>query len=1753
MLHRLVSGRKPGFTLIEVLLVVIVIAIIATFVIVRYQDARERAYVSAMLNDVRNFAIAQELHLQQYGTYITSVAEAQDLDVFHLSADVREDSLDVRSPTTAGFYFRVGHAKTDIECLIDYGEGRDNKPKCVDGSGEVTEPDEEEPAAANLPPIAAFDVLEDSTGGAFDPSFSPLTSFQLPERDSFPSRAELLFDASPSTDPDGRIVAYHWDLGDWTTAKGLRTWRRFTASGSYEITLTVYDDQGATGTATRIVDLIDEEGPVAAFTYTPATPVAGERITFDASATQRAPDNAPIVAYQWDLGDWRERSGQTTQASLEEGTYEVYLFVVDAKGRSSIAVDSIVVGPAPEVAGVVASWDFCGSFGSSQLTEPRQGWHGVFASGNSRPSWTTVPKVGVATKMAGNNSQYIDLPYSASTSTDSTTMVFEFSMPPMAPTDPSVPDQFKRPVVFGYFNMGSATSSTAIRVIGPGPDNPLQLTITNATSTVELPYRVDDGQPHTLALAFQPYQALVYLDGEYVGTLTHNVKIGRLRGMHELFEKVTWSGYLNPAATLHNFQVFEGTLSEAEIRAVHETVTTATCTIASQAETLTVAPSPVAVPVGGSVQLTARLEDGNGAEIGGPIDWESADASIATVNTSGRVTGVAEGTVVITARSGTLKAHAIVNVESDALPPDGLIAHWDFCGSFGTTTLLDPISGAHAVADVYNSLNPTWHRGPTRLGFRDLRVNGNNPKSGLRISNLSSDSRARTWGVRFSAEPRPQEDGKNTEIAEFQAFDGEIIISQGNNRNRLRIGPVADSQYVDLPTRLDDGAQHTLILAVEPNGLMRVYVDGTLRGSFFTSARLTTRPGQYWRVAQGPASLNGYLYAMAYYDEALADAEAARLHAALMAESCAEPVGIASLEVAPNPIRMPVGGVEQAEAIARDVNGNVIGAEVQWTIADTAIATVDSLGRVTGRSIGKTTVRAAVGGQIAEAIVQVAEGAMPPLALSSHWDFCSSYGTNQVLDPVGGRDITIPTSGLNRLSWADNPIRLINTDNSGRNYFLFDYKADPLVRAHSFVFRVQLPPMGQTLNVRLGAIGTIDFRIMTDEVPDGAALSIVIDGTEHVFPIAQRIDDDQVHTVAYVLDFDRRELSTYLDGVHVGTVAHTGSTYYLTAGQSMRWMGVWSSVARYMSLHGVATYTGALDEAAAMQAHVALSANPCPLSAIVPDSIVVTPNAVAITARGRAQLTARVYKDDQIIEDAPVRWESLDVDAFVNQSGLVTPLRDGGEVRIVASSGFLSDTATVTIQPWMPPNPRLVITPRPTFLLEGQGIQLYADGWGSNGQRFPTPGKVWSTSDTTIAIVNATGYVHAIGSGMVWVKVQWNELADSIQIAVSGENLNLPPTGHITYGNADSRVHQDYFWRPVNGDTLYFDASGSSDPDGTIEVVEWVIDGQMYRGPAATHTRVHHVFASAGMHEVRLVVEDDRGQRSPVVTELIEIYLDPHGPPEPVITATPNPQGKGLRVDFSAAGTRSTAPIIEYIWDFGDWSGTTTRESPDGAHHTYATEGTYTVELCVRDNRLNVGCVTDVVTILPYINTPPNASFTMTSPVVVNTPVTLTSTSTDAEGPITSYHWEVEVAPGVKFVDSKKIASMTFPEPGIYQVRHTVTDIDGAAATITMPLEVLPEMRVEVSPGNEWIGCPGIPYTYRFNARVFDKKTGQMLSEPVHWTAVGENISVQIDQFGRVTAFNKTSAGWSVTVAATTRTGARAYGKIRGGTCVPGV
>ncbi len=68
------------------------------------------------------------------------------------------------------------------------------------------------------------------------------------------------FDASASSDPDGTITSYDWDFGDGDTGTGETTSHTYDAGGTYTVTLTVEDDDGATDTASDEVDVTEGGG-----------------------------------------------------------------------------------------------------------------------------------------------------------------------------------------------------------------------------------------------------------------------------------------------------------------------------------------------------------------------------------------------------------------------------------------------------------------------------------------------------------------------------------------------------------------------------------------------------------------------------------------------------------------------------------------------------------------------------------------------------------------------------------------------------------------------------------------------------------------------------------------------------------------------------------------------------------------------------------------------------------------------------------------------------------------------------------------------------------------------------------------------------------------------------------------------------------------------------------------------------------------------------------------------------------------------------------------------------------------------------------------------------------------------------------------------------------------------------------------------------------------------------------------------------
>ncbi len=70
------------------------------------------------------------------------------------------------------------------------------------------------------------------------------------------------FDGSASSDPDGTIVASAWDFGDSSLLSASSTSHTFAAPGTYQVTLTVTDNKGATDTLTQPVTVDYPQVPV---------------------------------------------------------------------------------------------------------------------------------------------------------------------------------------------------------------------------------------------------------------------------------------------------------------------------------------------------------------------------------------------------------------------------------------------------------------------------------------------------------------------------------------------------------------------------------------------------------------------------------------------------------------------------------------------------------------------------------------------------------------------------------------------------------------------------------------------------------------------------------------------------------------------------------------------------------------------------------------------------------------------------------------------------------------------------------------------------------------------------------------------------------------------------------------------------------------------------------------------------------------------------------------------------------------------------------------------------------------------------------------------------------------------------------------------------------------------------------------------------------------------------------------------------
>src|SRR5207342_1937969 len=153
----------------------------------------------------------------------------------------------------------------------------------------------------------------------------------------------VAFSSAGSSDPDGSISAYSWDLngdGTYGDSTAANPSSQYATAGTYTVRLRVTDNQGAQATSSPVTITATSAGnqpPVAQASANPTSGTVPLTVAFS-SAGSSDPDGS-ISAYSWDLnGDGTYGDSTAANPSSQyatAGTYTVRLRVTDNQGAQA--------------------------------------------------------------------------------------------------------------------------------------------------------------------------------------------------------------------------------------------------------------------------------------------------------------------------------------------------------------------------------------------------------------------------------------------------------------------------------------------------------------------------------------------------------------------------------------------------------------------------------------------------------------------------------------------------------------------------------------------------------------------------------------------------------------------------------------------------------------------------------------------------------------------------------------------------------------------------------------------------------------------------------------------------------------------------------------------------------------------------------------------------------------------------------------------------------------------------------------------------------------------------------------------------------------------------------------------------------------------------------------------------------------------------------------------------------------------------
>ena len=322
---------------------------------------------------------------------------------------------------------------------------------------------------------------------------------------------------------------------------------------------------------------------------------------------------------------------------------------------------------------------------------------------------------------------------------------------------------------------------------------------------------------------------------------------------------------------------------------------------------------------------------------------------------------------------------------------------------------------------------------------------------------------------------------------------------------------------------------------------------------------------------------------------------------------------------------------------------------------------------------------------------------------------------------------------------------------------------------------------------------------------------------------------------------------------------------------------------------------------------------------------------------------------------------------------------------------------------------------------ESELAQMQALGYAPRTGFAPVLGYVYPNADADgDRLVN--GFEGLLGTDAAKADTDCDGTSDGNEV------LLFPPTDPRGSSCDQPPVPQFTFF--CNGRTCTFDGSASTDDKGIVSHGWSFGDGTTGSGPTVTHT-----YATVSTFTATLTVTDTIGQARQISQSVTtEVDNPPHASFYVVCV------GRTCSVDAEAS--TDDFGITNYLWSWGD--GQTTSGTNSAPSHTYAANGTYTINLTVSDIVGQTASTSQTVS----FDQAPVASFTINC--IGRSCDVDASASSDDLG-IASYSWDWD---DEALTTGGPLNHHDYGFDGTFTVRLTVTDTSGntagASRTVTV-------------------------------------------------------------------------------------------------------